>query len=158
MTIKCCLTVNSLSELQGSASVRSLVVYWPQADPLVLGSGSQQPLSGILVVREGHAEGHVGVVLQNCQRSQLLPAKHPYPVVPARRRQQLTISSDTQLGNTRVHQRHTVLELNNKREEEHLVITCRLESWGKHAETTWNLTFKGRVEPTQVRDRNNHTN
>lgn len=72
-----------LPELRGSASVSSLVVYRPQADPLVLGSGSQQSLFGVLVVREGHTLHHVGMVLKHRQRSQLLPPENPHPMVPA---------------------------------------------------------------------------
>lgn len=88
-----------------------LIVYGPQADPLVLGPGSQQPLSGVLVVREGHALHHVTVILKHRQRSQLLPAKHAHPVVPAGRGQELPVASDTQLGDAGVDQRHVVLEL-----------------------------------------------
>lgn len=60
-----------------------LVENGPQADPLVLGPGSQQPLLGLLVVGEGHTLHHVTVILKHRQRSQLLPAKHPDSVVPA---------------------------------------------------------------------------
>lgn len=75
---------NILSEFRCSASVGSLIVYRPQADPLVLGSSSKQSLFRVLVVREGHTLHHVSVVLKHSQRSKLLPPEYPDPMVPAR--------------------------------------------------------------------------
>lgn len=88
-----------------------LIVNGPQADPLVLGAGSQEPLLGVLVVREGHTLHHVTVILKYCQWSQLFPAKHTDPVVPAGRGQELPVAPDAQLGDAGVDQRHMVLEL-----------------------------------------------
>lgn len=96
---------------RGSASVGTLVVYRPQADALVLGSGSEKSLTGVLVVREGHTLHHVCVVLKHRKWLQLLPAEYPHPVVPARRRQEFAICPDAQLGNPGVDQGHRVLEL-----------------------------------------------
>lgn len=112
---------------RGSAGVTTLSVNRPQADPLVLGSSSQQSLSGVLVVREGHTLHHVSVVLKHRQRPQLLPSEHPHPVIPARRRQQLTVLPDAQLGDAGVDQRHTVLELQNHKEG---------EDFSKHSQVT----------------------
>lgn len=104
-------------ELIESACVGILVVNRPQADALVLWPSSQQSLPGVLVIREGHAERHVCVVVKDRQRLQLLPAEHSHSVVPARRCQQPPVASDAELRNARIDQRHTVLELQNHRDK-----------------------------------------
>ena len=96
---------------ESSTSVSPFIVYGPEADALVLGACCQEPLPGVLVVREGHAEHHVGVVLQHCKRPQPLPAEHAHAMVPASRRKEFTVSTDTQLGDPRVDQSHRVLKL-----------------------------------------------
>lgn len=106
-----------LRELIESACVGILVVNGPQADALVLGPSGQQSLRGVLVIREGHAEHHVRVVLKDRQRPQLLPAEHSHSVVPARRCQQPPVASDAELRNAGIDQRHAVLELQNHRDK-----------------------------------------
>lgn len=89
---------------------------------MVLGSSGQQSVPGVLVVGEGHAEHHVGVVLKHRQWSELLPPKYPHPMVPARRRQEFTVGPDTKLGDPGVDQGDVVLELKNHTEEKDLSV------------------------------------
>lgn len=99
------------AKTRNSGRLWFLTEHRPQADPLVFGPSSQQPLPGVLVVREGNALNHIRVVLQRRQRLQLLPPEYPHAVVPAGRGQELTIPSEAELANAGVDQRHAVLEL-----------------------------------------------